>query len=115
MGRTGSVGAGEGDLDRTFEMLAHRYRRWLLMYMVEFDEEEIDLQRATRIIGVLEPHSSSESVATLLHHNHLRRLDGAGIVDYDAESGKITFTGQTLVENLLRETVDWDARFAEMR
>lgn len=100
-------------IDRVFDVLAHRYRRWLVSYMIKLDKQEIPLATAVNVIAFFDPLSSRDSAYQELKHNHLRRLDLAGIVEFDAEREVISLVANPMVEQLIRDTIEWDPLFAE--
>ena len=79
-------------LDATFENLAHRRRRAVLIHLLETEEGTTSVDDLGATVVDQEPHSpppSRERVNTTLHHNHLPRLADAGFIDYDHESGRV--------------------------
>lgn len=83
------------------------------MYMVEYEKESIQLETAVKLINRLEPHASTESVHAMLHHNHLGRLDRAGVIEYDAEAGVIVFQDHDFIRTILENSIAWDENFAD--
>ena len=77
-------------LDELFEMLSHEPRRRILVAVGRDnprDEDEIASKlAATENEGDLD---TIELVKTKLYHVHLPKLDEAGLIDWNRESGRI--------------------------
>lgn len=113
MNPKGTPGTDEFDLDRVFDLLSHRYRRWLLMYMIAYDKESIQFETAVKIITTIEPHASADGVEMMLRHNHLRQMERAGIIDYDVDPGVVTLRTNRFLETVVEQAIEWDSQFAE--
>lgn len=101
------------NIDRVFDLLAHRYRRWLVTYMVKLEKQQIPIATAVNVISFFDPITTRDSAYQELKHNHLRRLDMAGIIDFDAENEMISLVSNPMVEQLIRDAMDWDPLFAD--
>jgi hypothetical protein len=99
------------DLDQMFGLFSHRYRRWLIFYMVKFDKQTIPVTTAVNLVTHLDPTISREAAYQILIHSHLRRLDLAGVIDFDRGGERITFREHPLIEQLARDAMEWDAVF----
>lgn len=77
-------GARADSLDAIFQMLAAQRRRYAL-YVLSRHAGPITLADLADEVASLE-ETTSERVATSLHHVHLPKLDDAGVADYDAEA-----------------------------
>lgn len=101
------------NLDRVFDLLAHRYRRWLVSYMVKCEKQTIPMTTAVNVITHFDPLTTRETAYQVLAHNHLRRLDLAGVIEYDREGGRITLVDNPLITQLTQDAMDWDPLFAD--
>lgn len=87
---------GERSLDRTFDLLANRRRRYVLYSLNETDGDVMALDELTEQVvtwerrwdgqGDRDRDDHREEVRVTLHHNHLPRLVDAGLIDYDART-----------------------------
>ena len=68
--------------DDLFDVLADAERRRVLRQLVETD--------ASSHVGLLKDRC--EVNGTLLRHVHLPKMDKAGLVDYDAQTGDVALT-----------------------
>ncbi|WP_435174813.1 DUF7344 domain-containing protein [Halorussus sp. AFM4] len=104
--RSGTDGpAGESDgtdpaLEDALGALADERRRDLLRSLLERDGEgPVGVGELAEEIA---DESDAEDVRRSLRHAHLPRLDGAGIVAYDAREGEVRLAGdQPAVEDFL--------------
>lgn len=72
-------------LDDSLEVIAHEARRTLLMHLRE--REPIDVRAVENdLIG---DDYDRHDVRTRLHHVHLPKLEGAGVVVWDRDPGEI--------------------------
>jgi hypothetical protein len=103
------------DPDRVFGALAHRYRRSVLTALIERDERVPLAELAEHVAtgggpgGDARTVESTDRVAVLLHHVHLPKLDGFGLVDYDGEddrSVELTPAGHAVEPLLSHELFD---------
>jgi len=90
--------------DTVFELLAKEQRRHLCQYLSGTDERILSL---TEIAEAVAPRveSSEERLAVTLHHQHLPKLDGAGMVDYDSRSKTVRYRGQPSIEKWAADAV----------
>lgn len=68
--------------DDLFEALAHRYRRFVLVYLHGADSP-VSPRTLAEAIAARVDETSGERVLLLLHHTHLPKLAAAGCVEYD--------------------------------
>lgn len=92
------------ELDTVFEVLSHHRRRYVLYYLDRMPGSVADrtlLVDAVRHCESSRRDSGEEPAATVvemdLHHNHLPRLEDAGLVDYDRRDGTVRFRGRRFV------------------
>lgn len=78
--------------ETTLELLANEQRRLLLLVLqdstgrISLDELARSVAaRANEDTSLTDSGPSTDQVAISLHHNHLPKLDDAGIVDYDVD------------------------------
>lgn len=87
---------GQPSLDRIFDLLASRRRRYVLYHLDETDTDVVTLDEVAERVAAWERKwdglddrerdDHREHVRVALHHNHLPRLANAGLIDYDARS-----------------------------
>lgn len=96
--------------DTAIELVSDRFRRRILLTLIQSDEEAIDLETLLDAID-----SPAESVATArsrrnrlvsLQHNHLPKLAECGVIDYDFRSETVRYNETTSVEKLLSFVTD---------
>lgn len=77
--------------DRAVNALGHRYRRRLLVALLDHNpQDEDDAQEAEDALGtVAGAQSDAELIETELIHNHLPRLEELGYITWDREAGDI--------------------------
>lgn len=94
-------------LDETFDALADRRRREVLRHLRESPDESATLRELTahlasaEVEGEAAPADGHDRVATTLAHVHLPKLDGHGVVAYDADGGTVRYRGDRALEHLL--------------
>lgn len=99
-------------LSQIFAALSNRRRRVLLEC---FRRTEESVERTDLVEYVVACESSSESredhrerVAIDIHHTHLPKLSGMGLVEYDERSSTVRYYGHPLLESILEVTIDDD-------
>lgn len=90
------------DYDTMFEVLADKRRRLVLHHLAEDQSAELD-ELVDSVCDSVE--SDPPDVSAALHHNHLPRLDDAGILEYDSRSGSVRYYEHEPLEGIL----DWVA------
>jgi DNA-binding transcriptional ArsR family regulator len=94
----------EIELDALLEVLADVERRQILAYL---DAADDDVAAYSDIIGHVadgvagESTDNHEQFAVTLHHNHLPKLSGAGVVEYDERSETVRYRGGRTVSEWL--------------
>jgi len=95
----GSDDAADGDrgisstLDATLDLLANRRRRYVLYCLRERRDALSVADLAEQLLAWERddpPDDVDEQVVADLHHCHLPRLEEAGAVTYDEESGRVS-------------------------
>ncbi len=76
--------------DEIFDALGHRHRRHVLTDLLACDggTTVTELAEKTGRRTELPP----EQIKTGLHHSHLPRLEGMGVVEYDQNGGTVKLT-----------------------
>jgi DNA-binding transcriptional ArsR family regulator len=101
-------------LGELFDVLASKRRRCLLYELsdradepVAFEELVDHLREFERELEGMEATPSSQ-LAVALHHTHLPKLTGCGLVDYDERTGTVRYHGHRLLDRWLRQTREID-------
>jgi hypothetical protein len=76
----------DDSFDELFEVLSHEYRRYILWSLADPDGRTDEPIRTTLFAGDDEP----DILRIELRHNHLPKLDDAGLVDWDPETETLT-------------------------
>jgi DNA-binding transcriptional ArsR family regulator len=79
--------------DRVLKALAHADRRALLRELTALDADSVD---ATDLTTRLETVSAVE-----LRHRHLPKLDDAGLLTFDSETGRVEYAPTDATEAVL--------------
>lgn len=102
------------ELNQTFELLTHPYRRYVLYYLSrESDVVSIDAL-ATAIARWNGDHTETgrtpniDEIVTGLHHNHLPKLANAGIITFGPERESIELGESGRFAWILDETAGID-------
>ncbi|WP_158059141.1 DUF7344 domain-containing protein [Halorussus halophilus] len=85
------------EIDETLSLLSDRYRRHALACL-DGQPEPVPIERLTDEVAGREFQQPPDQVsmitrteiATALHHNHLPKLEQAGIIVYDSNDGEVT-------------------------
>lgn len=92
-------------LDAVFTVLSNQRRRHAIRACRDSPNGVVDLEetadRVTEWERLADEQSSTDTVATSLHHVHLPLLDDAGIIDYDERSKTARYWGHPVVEEYL--------------
>lgn len=91
--------------DSAFEVLAHRDRRVILSQLVQHGNH-IDFDRLVELIGDTGPDTptgarDTERTRIDVHHVHLPKLANAGLIEYLADRGEVTYQPNQLIQDLL--------------
>ncbi|WP_313694337.1 winged helix-turn-helix domain-containing protein [Halorarum halobium] len=97
--------------DVALELLADRTRRRILRHLVEKEDGAISVRELVdrmALDGPGEPavNAPGERLRVELHHVHLPKLRGAGVVEFDARSGTIRYQGGDALDALLTVFTD---------
>lgn len=84
--------ANQPHLDRLFDALTSRYRRYTLLYL--FETETARLDELASAIQTHDPDSrqSRDRIVSVLHHCHLPKLASDGFVRYSPEESTVELT-----------------------
>ena len=88
------------DLDSLFEVLADGHRRRVLDYLDDTDDEVAtfsDLVDHVADRGGEETPADRDRIAVNLHHNHLPKLESAGVLEWDPRSEMVRYRGGPVV------------------
>lgn len=109
--------AGTGDpgaslsVDALLEVLAHRYRRDTLRYLVNAPGHVAALKEVVDHLVEVETQATGarpgrDQIETALHHTHLPKLTNAGVVEYDPRSRELRYWPDDRLEDLLDYLLD---------
>lgn len=95
--------------DTLFEAMANRRARHVLSYIDSVSVDVLDLEDLADGVAEYEVEAGAATdvedcrrhVAVALHHNHLPKLDDAGIIDYDPRSKTLRKWGDDRIETCL--------------
>lgn len=78
-------------LSQVFDAISHRYRRRLLVALLEHDPQVKDNPRrsSVKLSGDTIVWIDDELVQPEMYHNHLPKLEGLGYIAWDRDDGKI--------------------------
>lgn len=86
--------------DEIFTMLSNRRRRWVLHFLKQSDDRQVDLRTLVDTISAWEYDTSPEElpwkkrkrIYTALRQSHLPKLADAGVIEYDRNRGEVELT-----------------------
>lgn len=95
-------------LDRVFEVLSSRWRRYVLYFLSQIPGRVVErdqLVEAVRYCDKADRDTSGvpsrDAVARDLHHRHLPLLDDVGVIEYDRRQGTVRYEGRPSIEEWL--------------
>ena len=102
-------GGDPNSLDRILSGVANEYRRAILRSLHAASDQTLDVDELVdRVADAVEDERTTgisgdrrRRVSIALHHMHLPKLVAGGMVDYEAESGRVEFVGGDLEGALL--------------
>lgn len=104
----------ELSLNNIFTVLADKRRRFLL-YALRDQPGDVPVDRLLDQLVDMEARAEGRSggrtrhhLEVALHHRHLPRLDRLDIVDFDDDSGTVSYNGHPLLEQWLNQTRELD-------
>lgn len=108
-------GSYDTDLDTVFDLLCDQRRRLFLrfFYMNQFESAELDevasyiTRWESRMGGRSAP--SLDDVELVLLHNHLPRLEDAGIIEFERSTATVQYHGSEELERILAAAIDASA------
>ena len=98
-------------IDRLHLALAHEYRRLVLAHFETSPTRTASLTDLTAYVAARRSPSDprpAEQIRTRLHHADLPKLEGAGLVEYDARTATVRYREQAPIEG-------WGDYVAEVR
>lgn len=109
-------GSGEGEivnLDVGFSLLRSRWRRIVLRYFYLNQQREVPLGELVEYIDNCESDFDPDAgepdrdrIELSLHHNHLPKLESAGVVEYDRDERSVEYRRSGELEQLLQAAID---------
>lgn len=88
--------------DEALKLLSDETRREVLLRLLE---SEADSTSIDELVESLADPSEKSSVAIGLHHVHLPKLAEAEVIDFEPETGEVTYLGDDVVESCLKYLV----------
>lgn len=95
-------------LDEIFDVLRSGRRRRLLYYLQDMEGTETTLERAVRAVDAFDFSIATrvdlprrQAIRLSLAHDHLPRLDAAGVLEYDHRSGNVRYEGHEELDRWL--------------
>lgn len=93
-------------LNAAFDVLAHHHRRELCRLLIEDEESTKAVSEITDHLCRQEVERTGEQpgqtqVEAALHHTHLPKMTGLGLVEYDPRSREIRYWPDERIETLL--------------
>jgi hypothetical protein len=85
------IESGANDL---FGVLSNERRRYVLSYLRDADSGGVDLSELAEWVATREVEREGDRLGTVkisLHHVHLPKLAGVGVLDYDAETNTVRY------------------------
>ncbi|WP_227378574.1 DUF7344 domain-containing protein [Haladaptatus halobius] len=106
--RKDSSSSPDLSLDTIFDILSHSHRRYVLSYL---SQTEDDLATVADLVAFVSNHESEDetsvqrtqddAVRVAMHHNHLPKLDDAGVIEFDTQSETIRYWAHPRLERCL--------------
>jgi hypothetical protein len=98
-------------VDIIMELLASRRRRYCLSYFLGADSTDVDItglveyvsQRERTDPSLTDVNSQAEQLKIDLCHTHLPKLADAGLIEYDVDTGTVTYHSDPIVESFLED------------
>lgn len=95
-------GSDELTQDTVFDLLSNARRRLILSYLQQADEP-VDIFELARKISAVENDIDVEDVSdkqekrvyVSIYQTHIPKLESAGLIEYDSDSGELTLTNRT--------------------
>lgn len=105
-------------LDAALRTVANERRRVILTVLRDASTSLTRRELASRLLRSaetdLEPDTNAvEDVTTALYHVHLPVIDDAGLIEYDPETGRTTYTGHPALEEVFAMIYEPDKRLAD--
>jgi hypothetical protein len=102
LGEMSTSGSDELTQDTVFDLLSNARRRLILSYLQQADES-VDIFELARKISAVENDIDVEDVSdkqekrvyVSIYQTHIPKLESAGLIEYDSDSGELTLTNRT--------------------
>jgi hypothetical protein len=88
--------------DTVFRLLADEHRREVCLFLSSATETVHKLSALAEAVAP-DVDQDARRLAIGLHHQHLPKLDRAGLLDYDPRSRTVRYRGQPCIEKWARE------------
>ena len=88
------------ELTEIFETLANARRRRVVYFLAENEDAAVSIEQVAEYVCRVEPARDApesrrrEEITADLHHTHLPRLAGAGMIDYDRRTKAVRYVGR---------------------
>jgi len=103
LSRGGPLGDGgvalTPSLETVFDVLADEDRREICRFLVSEAPDVVTVDGITN--ALTETEAERERLALHCHHQHLPKLDEAGLIEYDPRSNAVRYWGQPTLEKWL--------------
>lgn len=100
--------------DLVFDLLSNRRRRFVLHYLIQ-ENRPVSIQELSRQLAMWEFEAPAEELTdqqekriyVALYQTHLPKLEDAGVVDYDSDTGLVEISSQaTQLQSYLDEPTE---------
>jgi len=91
----------EADLDEAFELVAESRRRAVLAVLRTAPRGSLERMELAGAVTRLLEHEDEETTRQALVHQDLPKLAEADVIEYDRETGVVTYDSDPLVERCL--------------
>jgi hypothetical protein len=95
-------------LDTIFDILSHSYRRHVLSYLSQTEDDPTSVADLVTFVATHESETETsvegihdDAVRVALHHNHLPKLADTGVIEFDTRSGTVRYCGHPELETCL--------------
>lgn len=99
-----------GNVNQAFSVLAAPERRTIVGFFRKTDYATVSVRGLADVCNLEGAENgggtTTDYLVTTLRHQHLPKLEDAGVIEYDRESQRVSYRGDALVEDLLESAPD---------